>query len=141
MKYQMGDVKPAAIKVIDITEYFTNPGGIVKLKIRHYSHYEANEINALLLQGQSFKRTAAVDGEDESGDEVSVKKFHMAEAFVARMKAGVVVNDEEFPFESWDEEFIREIDRLNPDLTGFISDAIVEYNRPLPKKKGKKSSG
>jgi len=141
MKYQMGDVKPAAIKVIDITEYFTNPGGIVKLKIRHYSHYEANEINALLLQGQSFKRTAVVDGEDESGDEVSVKKFHMAEAFVARMKAGVVVNDEEFPFESWDEEFIREIDRLNPDLTGFISDEIVGYNRPLQKKKGKTSSG
>jgi len=141
MKYQMGDVKPAAIKVIDITEYFTNPGGIVKLKIRHYSHYEANEINALLLQGQSFKRTAAVDGDDESGDEVSVKKFHMAEAFVARMKAGVVVNDEEFPFESWDEEFIREIDRLNPDLTGFIIDTIVGYNRPLQKKKGKKSSG
>jgi len=141
MKYQMGDVKPAAIKLIDITEYFTNPSGIVKLKIRHYSHYEANEINALLLQGQSFKRTAAVDGEDESGDEVSVKKFHMAEAFVARMKAGVVVNDEEFPFEHWDEEFIREIDRLNPELTGFINDEIVGYNRPLQKKKGKTSSG
>jgi len=141
MKYQTSDVKAAAIKVIDITEYFTNPGGIVKLKIRHYSHYEANEINALLLQGQSFKRTAASDDGDEAGAEVSVKKFHMAEAFLARMKAGVVVEDEEFPFQRWDEEFIREIDRLNPNLTGFIIDAIVEYNRPLPKKKRKSSSG
>ena len=135
MKYQIGDVKSAAIKVIDITEYFTNPGGIVKLKIRHYSHYEANEINALLLQGQSFKR-----GTDDT-DEVSVKKFHMAEAFVARMKAGVVVDDAEFPFQRWDEEFIREIDRLNPELTGFISDEIVGYNPPLPKKKRKSSNG
>ena len=140
MKYQTSDIKSAAVKVIDITEYFTNPGGIVKLKIRHYSHYEANEINALLLQGQSFKRTAASDDGDEAGDEVSVKKFHMAEAFLARMKAGVVI-DEEFPFQSWDEKFIREIDQLNPELTGFISDAIVEYNRPLQSKKRKSSSG
>jgi len=135
MKFQTNDIKPAAVKVIDITEYFTNPGGIVKLKIRHYSHYEANEINALLLQGQSFKRGA----DDE--DEVSVKKFHMAEAFLARMKAGVVVNDEEFPFQKWDDDFIRELDRLNPNLTGFISDEIVEYNRPLQKKKRKTSNG
>ena len=135
MKYQIKDIKPSATKVIDITQYFTDPCEPVKLTIRHYSHYEANEINALLLQGQSFKRGA----DDE--DEVSVKKFHMAEAFLARMKAGVVVEGEEFPFQSWTEEFIRELDRLNPDLTGFISDEIVGYNRPLRQKKGKKSSG
>lgn len=141
MKYSTSDVKAAAIKVIDITEYFTNPGGVVKLKIRHYSHYEANEINALLLQGQSFKRLPGSNDEDESGDEVSVKKFQMAEAFIFRMKAGVVVDDEEFPFERWDDDFIREIDRLNPNLTGFINDEIVGYNRPLEKKKRKNSSG
>ncbi|HUS84943.1 MAG TPA: hypothetical protein VMX56_07340 [Anaerolineales bacterium] len=142
MKYQTSDVKPLATKTIDITEYFTNPGEVVKLEIRHYSHYEANEINALLLQGQSFKRRAAGkdEDEDEGGDEVSVTKFHIAEAFLARMKAGVVVN-ENCPFAHWDDEFIRELDRLNPDLTGFINDEIVGYNRPLQKKKGKSSRG
>jgi len=135
MKYQIGDVKSAAIKVIDITEYFTDPGGPVILTIRHYSHYEANEINALLLQGQRFKR-----GRDDE-NEVSIDKFHMAEAFLARMQAGVVVEDKEFPFQSWNAEFIRELDNVNPGLTGFINDQIVEHNRPLLKKRGKSSSG
>ena len=135
MKYQIKDIKSSATKVIDITEYFTDPGGPVKLTIRHYSHYEANEINALLLQGQRFKR-----GRDDE-DEVSVDKFHMAEAFLARMQAGVVVKDKEFPFEHWNAEFIRELDNVNPELTGYVSDQIVEYNRPLPSKRRKRSNG
>lgn len=134
MKYGSKDIKALPTKTIDITEFFTNPGEKVKLKIRHYSHYEANEINALLLQEQSFRRG------EENQDEVNVKKLHMAEAFLARMRAGVLI-DEEFPFEKWDDEFILKLDRLNPDLTGYIQDNIVEYNRPFEKRKERKSSG
>jgi len=134
VKYGSKDVKALPTKEIDITEFFTNPGGKIKLKIRHYSQYEAHEINALLLQGQSFKR-----GTEDEG-EVNLKKFHMAEAFLARLKAGVVMDDD-FPFEKWDDEFIQELDRINPEMTGYIHDQIQEYNRPFEKKKERKSNG
>jgi len=65
----------------------------------------------------------------------------MAEAFLARMQAGVVVEDKEFPFEHWNAEFIRELDNVNPELTGYINDQIVEHNRPLLSKRRKHSNG
>lgn len=41
----------------------------------------------------------------------------------------------ETPFERWDKEEIEAIDKLNPDLIGYIFKEAVGFNVPLPEKR------
>jgi len=129
MKYTIDDVKLSETKEIDISPYL-NVDEPVKIKIRHLTNKQHNEVIALIMKEQELSTT--------NKDNFKIKNTDwFAETKKIELLNGIVIDDD-FPFEKWDEEFINIIDEKNPELIQYIQEEIQDFNRPLAEQKKEK---
>ena len=141
-KYNVSSIREAETKDLDISRFFDTDEKVI-ITIRRMTAKQRNEITLLTLKGQkvNMKNAGVSDNEEEViSAEMSVNVDETSWYTQVRMKQLVysVVQNDNFPFECWNEQLIDEIDERNPDLIQFLQNAVQKFNLPLAKRKSKK---
>jgi len=108
---KIDDVIPIEVKDLDISKFFKDKK--VVIQIRHYTYGEKMKLAQLLA----------------SDDPGKVNTQNLEKVVYYELMCGVVKKT--CPFERWDEEFIKELDKRNPQLVEYIHNAVREFNLPL----------
>jgi len=136
MKIKAGNFRSTRrTKEVDISE-FVDPkvveqfGGKVLIELKKLKTQERDDNTGILSRYADFDKTT------RKGQFTDPKWVH--ESRVQMLLVGVNKDRTDFPFETWDEKFLEEIDESCPELIEYLSDELDELNRPLPPKNSKK---
>ena len=137
MKYDISSVRAAETKDLDVSQFF-NVDEKVIITIRRLKAKQKNEITSMMLEGQ--KANVKTDSKGVTKDEIEIEIADSSWFAQVRTKELIyaVVQNDNFPFEQWNEQIIDEVDERNPDLIQFLQTEVQTLNRPLAEKKSKK---
>jgi hypothetical protein len=124
MKYTTSQLRESSTVEVDVTKFLPSATEKVVIRVRRLTNEKRNEALGLTMKGQHFS-----DGNVEIRDTSWIQKARIVE-----LLHGVDAKAEDFPFDTWDEKIIHEIDERCPELIETLSDAIREINSPLPQK-------
>lgn len=131
MKYTISDMRISETREVEVTGFFPKAEGRVVMRIRRLTNEKRNEVLALTVRGQIRREDGSIEIKDTSW---------LTKARTIQLLHGVDAKAEDFPFERWDEQTIKEIDERNPEFITVLSDAIQEFNSPLAERSGEKSA-
>lgn len=136
-KYEISSVRAAETKDIDVSQFFDVDEKVI-ITIRRLKAKQRNEITSMMLEGQ--KANVKNIGGEITKDEIEVEVTDAS--WFARIRTKellyAVVQNDNFPFERWNEQIIDEIDERNPDFIQFLQNEVQAFNRPLAQRKSKK---
>ena len=137
MKYDISSVRQSETKDLDVSQFF-NVDEKVFITIRRLKAKQRNEVTSMMLEGQ--KANIKTDGKEAIKDEIEVEVTDAS--WFARVRTKellyAVVQNDNFPFEQWNEQIIDEIDERNPDFIQFLQTEVQTLNRPLAQQKSEK---
>jgi len=130
MKYTISQLRESDTMAVDVSKFFPTATEKVTIRVKRLTNEKRNEVLGLTMKGQHFS-----DGNVEIKDTSWLQKARIVE-----LLHGVDTKAEDFPFESWNEQTIKEIDERCPEFIETLADAIREINSPLASKSEEKSA-
>lgn len=137
MKYEISSIRQSETKDIDVSRFFDVDEPII-ITIRRLKAKQHNEITSMMLEGQ--RANIKNDGKEIAKDKIEIIVENVSWFVQIRTKELLyaVVQNDNFPFEKWNEQIIDEIDERNPDLIQSLQNEVQTFNRPLAQKKSKR---
>jgi len=141
VKYEISSVRESETKDLNVSEYFDTDEKVI-ITIRRLRAKQRNEITLLMLEGQKInvKSKDEISEEEIMGAEISMDMANTSWFAQVRTKQLIysVVQNDNFPFNEWNEQVIDEIDERNPDLILYLQNEVQKFNQPLAGGKSKK---
>ncbi len=130
MKLNINDLRVSETKDIDVSRFFPTATEKVFITIRRLSTKIHNDVIAIMTLSGEVKS-------DVDGDSFSIKNTSWYNEARKLELLGGILQNELFPFETWNENFIKKLDERNSEFITLLQTEIQVFNRPLVMRKKK----